>query len=65
MLDTLPGYAQDMADASQVEGTESFLLTYVTHVSPPYISVLTKQALYTAILVFTVSLRLVHSREVR
>ena len=28
MLDTvLPGYAKDMADASQVEGMESFLLS--------------------------------------
>ena len=40
-------------------------LAYVVHVSLPYISVLTTQALYTTILVFTVSLRLVHTREVK
>ena len=40
-------------------------LAYVVHVSLPYISVLTTQAVYTTILVFTVSLGLVHTREVR
>ena len=40
-------------------------LAYVVHVSLPYISVLTTQALYTTILVFTVSLGLIHTREVR
>ena len=39
-------------------------LAYVVHVSLPYISVLTTQALYTTILVFTVSFGLVHTREV-
>ena len=43
----------------------SSCLAYVVHVSLPYISVLTTQALYTTILVFTVSLGLVHTREVR
>ena len=64
----LPGYAQDTADASRVERFDSFFfscLAYVVHVSLPYISVLTTQALYTTILVFTVSLGLVHTREVR
>ena len=40
-------------------------LAYVVHVSLPYISVLTTQALYTTILVFPVSLGLVHISEVR
>ena len=40
-------------------------LAYVVHVSQPYISVLTTQALCTTILVFTVSLGLFHTREVR
>ena len=39
-------------------------LAYVVHVSLLYISVLTTQALYTTILVFTVSLGLVHTHEV-
>ena len=42
-----------------------YCLAYVVHVSLPYFSVLTTQALYTAVLVFTVSLGLVHTREVR
>ena len=63
----LPGYAKDTADASKVEGIESFLLSciYVVHASLPYIAVLMTKALYTTILVFTVSLGLVHMREVR
>ena len=64
----LPGYAQDTADASQMEGIESFFLSgiiYVVHVWLPYISVLTTQTLFTTILVFTVNLGLVHTREVR
>ena len=40
-------------------------LAYVVHVSLPYISVRMAQALYTAILVFTISLGLVHTRVVR
>ena len=40
-------------------------LAYVVHVSLPYIGVLTTQALYTTTLVFTVSLGLVHTHEVR
>ena len=40
-------------------------LAYVVHVSLPYNSVLMTQALYTAILVFTVSLGLVHTCVVR
>ena len=42
-----------------------FCLAYVVQVSLPYISVLTTQALYTTILVFTVSLGLVHTRKLR
>ena len=71
----LPGYAQDTVDASQVEGVELFCLfvfvfffsclAYVVHVSLPHIGVLTTQALCNIILVFTVSLGLVHTREVR
>jgi len=40
-------------------------LAYVVHVSLPHSRVLMTQALYTAILVFTVSLGLVHTRVVR
>ena len=40
-------------------------LAYVVHVSLPYVSVLTTQALCTTILVFSVSLGLVHTHEVR
>ena len=40
-------------------------LAYVVHVSLPYSSVLMTQALYTAILVFSVSLGLLHTRVVR
>ena len=40
-------------------------LAYVVHVSLPYISVLTTQALHMTILVFTVRLGLVHTREGR
>ena len=40
-------------------------LAYMVHVSLPYSSVLMTQALYTAILVFTVSLGLVHMHIVR
>ena len=40
-------------------------VAYVVHVSLPYVSELTTQTLYTTILVFTVSLVLVHTREVR
>ena len=62
----LPGYTKDTADASQVEGIESFSsLASVVHVLQPYISVLTTQTLYTTILVFNVSVELVHTREVR
>ena len=40
-------------------------LAYVVHVSLPHISVLTTQALYTTIFVFTVSFGLVHTLEVK
>ena len=40
-------------------------LAYVVHVSLPYSCVLMTQALYTAIMIFAVSLGLVHTRVVR
>ena len=40
-------------------------LAYIVHVSLPYSSVLMTQALYTAILVFSVSMGLDHTRVVR
>ena len=62
----LPGYAQDTADASQVKGVDSFLLSGICGPRlAAYIMVLTTQALYTTILVSTVSLGLVHTREVK
>ena len=55
-LDFFPGYAQETANTSQVEGVEpSPCLAYVVHVSLPYSSVLMTQALPTAIFCFTVS----------
>ena len=61
----LPGYARDTVDASQVEGIESFLLSGICGPRLAAVHVLTTQALYTTILVFTVSLGLVHTHEVR
>ena len=55
-----------MEDASQVEGLSLFsCLAYVVHVSLPHINVLTTQALYTMILVFTVNSGLVNTCELR
>ena len=68
VLDTLS--CQDMPRIRQMllrwkELSLFSCLAYVVLFSLPYISVLTTQALYTTNLVFTVSLGLVHTREVR
>ena len=61
----LPGFILDTAGACQL-GVEFFsCLTYVVHVSLSCISVLTTQTLYTTILVFTVNLGLIHTRDLR
>ena len=64
-LCVLPKHAQDTVDASRVEGLGSFLLSGICGPCLAAVhSVLATQALYTTILVFTVSLGLVHTREV-
>ena len=67
-LDTLS--CQDMPRIRRIllgwkELSRFSCLAYVVHVSLLYVSVLTTQTLYTTILVFTVNLGLVHTREVR
>ena len=49
-----------------MEGVEPFLLAgYVVQVSLPYIKVLRRQVLYTAIFVVKVNLEFVHTLDVR
>lgn len=60
----MPGDAQNATKGS-LDGTScAFSLLYVVHVSLLYNNVPSTQALYTAILVFTVSLGFVHTRFV-
>ena len=54
-----------LAAVHHMWSTSRYRTSYVVHVSLPHISVLTTQALFTTILVFTVSLGLVHNHEVR
>ena len=60
----LPGYAQDTADTSQVEGVESFLLTGTCGPRLAAVHLMT-QALHITNLIFTVNLEKVHTLEVR